>query len=432
MTNKGIALGAVGVLFIATGGYVGATSFVGNTTEERFNELLRQWDEHPEVEVTDISYEKGLFESKASAILALESYPEANAVLDLTLSHGMTSNNITGTITPNSDLISGVIDVNMVASSDVLEGSLTADKLNATDADAELNLLTVDIEVDDRWSVDGQAEELRFADKGDVLVVIQPNLGMEAEVGKSMAATYYARIPELTLEGRSGSAHVRDFEVGGDGVDRGELVDQSAFIKVGDVAIDGTSLLTGEVNLEMGGWHQAAVEALQESMTEYQLGMDNPERLSADEHDVLQRKWMEQGVASIYTILGESPTAKIMPMKANINVPMLGVNFEPMLELDVRFNGDELPKNVVYRSLWDEQHGKPTNIEGYDALNQEEAALDLLGRVSGSLTLTTPPPALLSMMPPEVRYMVDPDKAEQNVQLDEGELSINGNVIPLL
>ena len=139
---------------------------------------------------------------------------------------------------------------------------------------------------------------------------------------------------------------------------------------------------------------------------------------------------MIQGIESAYDIMASNPTMNIRPFEADISIPMLGVEFKPRLTADVRFDGNELPKGVVYSVMWSGDHERTEEISSLDHLmSSSQAEQYLANRVEADIKVTTPPEMVMGMMPPQFRRLVDPSLEEQNIVWKEGRLSINGRPV---
>jgi hypothetical protein len=431
VTSKTLTFTAAGAVLLVVGGYTGAHALVGNEAEKSLTQGFEQVDNHPSFYVADLTIEKGLMDSTATATVGLVGVENATARVDLLLDHGLMSTSVMGKILPNEQVLAGEIDVNLEATSRSLKGQLTSSVLSIADADGDFNDLVMDVNREGAaWSIDGHGGEVVFSEGGDTFTATAPSWHLAKSDDDTGTMTYRWEVPRAELRSRSVNAYLEGFEVGGEAVEDGPLVNQVTTFKVAAVGAQGMSFGGGSLKFVADNWNAEAIEALQKAFTEYQSHQQRPEGMDLQTHEAAQRGRMIEAIESTYGIMVSNPTMGIQPFEADIALPMLGVDFKPRLTADVRFNGEELPKGVVYSMMWSDDHERTAEIDNLDHLmSSAQAEQYLAKRVEADITVTTPPEMMMGMIPPQFRGLIDTTLDKQHVAWKGGRLSVNGRPV---
>tara|TARA_R110000851_G_scaffold24942_1_gene72015 strand:- start:418 stop:1734 length:1317 start_codon:yes stop_codon:yes gene_type:complete len=435
LSKKAVTVGALGAVVLASGAYLGAKVVVAGETEEALKHSFARMDEHPLLYVENVEIERSFFETTATAKVGIEGgeqiSQDATGDLAVLVKHGVLSQSIDGTFTPNQDFIEGVLTLDLAFSGGTLSGDITADQLVAVKTDAVLDQLVVDLEYeeegDSEYKVD--AGSFLMSEGRESVELVTPAL--EYFVAEDKFASMTWNVPAVKFTGSNGNMEVSElFAAAESDIDENGLASQTGQIGIGSVIVQGVSYGGGSLHLEGERWNVDALEALQKARQSYVLNDQPKEGMSAEEHADSQRDLMMTAMDNAHVILKSNPTLKVNPLEARITIPMLNIDAAQSLTADLMFDGNDLSKGVVYSAFWDMDYVPTDEVKALDGLRSPtEAQRALMERVQANVRVTTPPEEMLGMVPYQFRGLLDPAAEQQTLSWSDGELLINGQRI---
>lgn len=434
-SKKAVIVGALGAVVLASGAYLGAKVVVAGETEEALKHSFARMDEHPLLYVENVEIERSFFETTATAKVGIEGgeqiSQDATGDLAVLVKHGVLSQSIDGTFTPNQDFIEGVLTLDLAFSGGTLSGDITADQLVAVKTDAVLEQFVVELEYeeegDSEYKVD--AGSFLMSDGRESLELVSPTI--EYFVAADKAYSMEWNVPAVKFTGSNGNLEVSELLIAGESdMDDNGLASQRGQLDIGSVIVQGVSYGGGSLHLEGERWNVDALEALQKARQSYVLNDQPKEGMSVEAHADSQRALMMTALDNAYVIMKSNPTLEVNPLEARIMIPMLNIDAAPSLTADLMFNGDDLSKGVVYSAFWDMQFEPTDEVKALDGLRSPtEAQQALMERVQANVRVTTPPEEMLGMVPYQFRGLIDASAEEQTLSWSGGELKINGRRI---
>lgn len=435
LSKKAVTVGALGAVVLASGAYLGAKVVVAGETEEALKHSFARMDEHPSLYVEDVEIERSFFETTATAKVGIEGgeqlSQDATGNLAVLVKHGVLSQSIDGTFTPNKDFIEGVLTLDLSFSGGTLSGDITADQLVAVKTDAVLEQLVVELEYeeegDSEYKVD--ASSITVSEGRESVELVTPALEYFVAEDKSASMTW--NVPGIKFTGSNVNVEINElFTAAESDIDENGLASQTGQIEIGSVNVQGVSYGGGSLHLEGERWNVDAFEALQKARQSYVLNDQPKEGMSAEEHADSQRDLMMTAMDNAHVILKSNPTLEVNPLEARITIPMLNIDAAQSLTADLMFDGNDLSKGVVYSAFWDMDYVPTDEVKALDGLRSPtEAQRALMERVQANVRVTTPPEEMLGMVPYQFRGLLDPAAEQQTLSWSDGELLINGQRI---
>ena len=435
LSRKVVTIGTLGVLVVASGAYLGAKVVVAGEAEEALKRSFAKLDANPSLYVEDVEIERSIFDSTARAKIGIEGgqqiSEDATGELSVLVKHGLLSQDVDGVFTPNQDFVEGVLTLDLAYSGGVLSGDITAEQLVATQTNAVLEQLVVDLEHEDEAGSEFKvkAESFQLSEGRESVELVKPE--MEYSVAKDKSASLAWGIPDIKLTGPRGSVEVSGLLTAVDAdVDESGLATQSGQLDIGSVSIQGVSYGGGSLHVEGERWNVDAVEALQKARANYVLNDQPKDGVSEEAHSESQRALMMTAIDNAYVIMKSNPTLRINPLKARVTIPMLGIDTAQSLTADFKFDGSDLSKGLVYSAFWDSQYDVTDEVKELEGLRSPaDAQQALMERVQANVRVTTPPEEMLGMVPYQFRGLIDASAEEQTLSWSGGELKINGRRI---
>ena len=432
-TTKRLILAATGVVVLGVGGYIGAQAVVGNEVEKALSQTFTQLDDSLSWYASDVTIDKSLFKTTASATIGMEGVDNANAQVNLLVDHGVINSPVTGKIHPNEQFLRGDINVDLVASRSSITGQLTAGSLRGVELDGNLQDLVVDLDLEDRdvWRVDGQTREIIINNENDSVRIVSPRFENSSQESSSLIHQHL-ELPRVEFLAQGISVYMDgvELEAKSESVGDGQIVNSGGHFKVADIGADGTSMGSLSLDMDAKNWDMPAFQAFQEAYTplaEMRLAQEE-NGVQSDEQQ--ERVLLTQAIESGYDFLIASPSFAFQPLEAHVVLPMLDVDFKPRLKADIRFDGEQLSKDALYSAFWDSRLPLPDQLRAsQDAMSKEEAQVYLLNRLSLDISVTTPPPMVLSLISMPFSLLIDSDLEEQTLIWQNGSLTVNGEEV---
>ncbi|WP_167392648.1 DUF945 family protein [Vreelandella songnenensis] len=423
---------AAGIAVIGAGGYLGAQAVVGNEVEKALTQSFAQLDDTLSWYARDVVIDKSLFTTSVSATIGVVGAENADAQVNLQVNHGVLRSPTTGTIHPNEQFLRGDIDVDLVATRSAVTGQLTADSLSGVELDATLQALVVDLDLEDRdiWRIDGQAREIVINNESDSVRIVSPRFENHSEEA-SRLIQQYLEIPRVEFLAQGINVYLDgiEFEAESESIDERRIVNSGGHFKVADIGADDTSIGSLYFDMDARNWDMPAFQAFQEAyapLAEMRLAQQE-QGVPGDEQQ--ERDLLIQAIESGYEFLIANPSIALQPLEAHVVLPMLDVDFKPRLTADISFNGEGLSKDALYRAWWDNRLQLPEQLESEGIMSPAEAQEYLANRLSLDISVTTPPPLVLSLIPLPFSMMMDPEQETQQVIWHEGSLTVNGEQV---
>ncbi|RUR31683.1 DUF945 family protein [Vreelandella nanhaiensis] len=432
-TTKTLILTATGVVVLGVGGYIGAQAVVGNEVEKSLFQTFTQLDDSLSWYASDVTIDKSLFKTTASATIGMEGVDNANAQVNLLVDHGVINSPVTGTIHPNEQFLRGDINIDLVASRSSITGQLTAGSLSGVELDGNLQDLVVDLDLENRdvWKVDGQAREIVINNENNSVRVVSPRFENRSQEASSLIHQYL-EIPRVEFLAQGISVYMDgvELEAKSKSVGDSQIVNSGGRFKVADIGADGTSMGSLSLDMDAKNWDMPAFQALQEAYAPLEAMRAEYEetRVRGDEQE--ERELLIQAIESGYDVLIASPSIAFQPLEAHVTLPMLGLDFNPRITADIRFDGKELSKDALYSALWDSRLPLPDQLKASQGvMSTPEAQEYLQNRLSLDISVTTPPPMVLSLIPMPFSLLIDSDLEEQTLIWQDGSLTVNGEEV---
>ncbi|RUR36518.1 DUF945 family protein [Vreelandella populi] len=431
--GKTLMLTATGVIVLGVGGYVGAQAVVGNEVKKALSQTFAQLDDSLSWYASDVTIDKSLFKTTASATIGMESVENANAQVNLLVDHGVINSPITGTIHPNEQFLRGDIDVDLVATRSSVTGQLTADSLSGVELDGNLQDLIVDLDLEDQdvWRVDGQAREIVINNENDSVRIVSPRFANHSQEASSLIHQYL-EIPRVEFLAQGISVYMDgvELEAESESVGDSQIVNSGGHFSVADIGADDTSIGSLSLDMDAKNWDMSAFQAFQEAYAPLTAMRAEYEESEVRGDELEERALLIQAIESGYDVLVANPSIAFQPLQAHVVLPMLGIDFNPRLSADIRFDGEALSKDALYIALWDSRLPLPEQLHAsQDVMSTEEAQAYLQNRVSLDISVTTPPQMVLSLIPMPFSLLIDPDFEEQRLIWQDGSLTVNGEEV---
>ncbi|MGP9799040.1 DUF945 family protein [Halomonas sp. 86] len=432
-TSKTLILTAAGVVVLGAGGYIGAQAVVGNEVEKALAQTFAQLDDSVSWYASDVTIDKSLFNTTATATIGMEGVENANAQVNLLVDHGIINSPITGTIHPNEQFLSGDIDVDLVATRSAVTGQLTAGSLSGVEFDGTLHDLVVDLDLEDEdvWKVDGQAREIVVNDENDSFRIVSPRFENSSQEASSLIHQRL-EIPKIEFLAEGVNVYIDgiELEAESESVGDSQIVNSGGRFKIADIGADGTSMGSLSLDIDAKNWDMSAFQALQEAYTPLEVMRAEYEETGVRGDEQEERELLIQSIERGYDVLIASPSMAFQPLEAHVTLPMLGIDFNPRITADIRFDGEELSKEALYSALWDNRLPLPEQLQAsQDRISTPEAQEYLQNRLSLDIGVTTPPQMVLSLIPMPYALLIDPDFEEQTLTWQDGVLTVNGEEV---
>lgn len=432
-TSKTLILTAAGVVVLGAGGYIGAQAVVGNEVEKALAQTFAQLDDSVSWYASDVTIDKSLFNTTATATIGVEGVENANAQVNLLVDHGIINSPVTGTIHPNEQFLRGDIDVDLVATRSAVTGQLTAGSLSGVEFDGTLHDLVVDLDLEDEdiWKVDGQAREIVVNNENDSFRIVSPRFENSSQEASSLIHQRL-EIPKIEFLAQGVNVYMDgiELEAESESVGDSQVVNSGGRFKIADIGADGTSMGSLSLDMDAKNWDMSAFQALQEAYAPLEAMRAEYEETGVRGDEQEERELLIQSIERGYDVLIASPSIAFQPLEAHVTLPMLGIDFNPRITADIRFNGDELSKEALYSALWDNRLPLPEQLQAsQDVMSTLEAQEYLQNRLSVDLNVTTPPPVVLSLIPMPFALFIDSDVEEQSVIWKDGSLTVNGEEV---
>jgi hypothetical protein len=379
LSKKAVTVGTVGAVILVSGAYLGTKMVVAGETEEALKHSFARMDEHPSLYVEDVEIERSFFETKATAKIGIEGGEQlsrdASGYLSVLVKHGVLSQNIDGTFTPNQDFVEGVLNLDLAFSGGTLSGDISADQLVAVKTDAVLEQFVVDLEYEEEGDSEYKmnAGSFLMSEGRESVELVSP--AVEYSVAEDKAVSMAWNVPAVKFTGSNANMEVSELLIAAESdVDENGLASQTGQIGIGSVSVQGVSYGGGSLHLEGERWNVDAVEALQKARQSYVLNDQPKEGMSAEEHADSQRDLMMTAMDNAYVIMKSNPTLEVNPLEARITIPMLNIDAAQSLTADFKFDGDDLSKGVVYSAFWDMDYVPTDEVKALDGLRSPTEA----------------------------------------------------------
>lgn len=432
-TSKVLMLTTAGVVVLGAGGYLGAQAVVGNEVEKALSQTFAQLDDTVSWSASDVTIDKSLFKTTATATIGMEGVENANAQANLLVNHGIINSPITGTIHPNEQFLRGDIDVDLVASRSSVTGQLTASTLSGVELDGVLQDLVVDLDLEDEdvWKVDGQAREIVVNNENDSFRIVSPRFANRSQEASSLIHQHL-EIPKIEFLAQGINVYMDgvELEAESEAVGDSQVVNSGGRFKVADIGADGTSMGSLSLDMDAKRWDMPAFQALQEAYAPLEAMRAEYEETGVRGDEQEERELLIQAIESGYDVLIASPSIAFQPLEAHVTLPMLGIDFNPRITADISFDGEALSKDALYSALWDSRLPLPDQLQASQGtMSTPEAQEYLQNRLSMDISVTTPPQMVLSLIPMPFSMLIDPDFEEQTLIWQDGILSVNGEEV---
>lgn len=431
--SKTLILTAAGVVVLGAGGYIGAQAVVGNEVEKALSQTFAQLDDSLSWYASDVTIDKSLFKTIATATIGMEGVENANAQVNLLVNHGIINSPITGTIHPNEQFLRGDVDVDLVATRSSVTGQLTAGSLSGVELDGNLQDLVVDLDLEDEdvWKVDGQAREIVINNENDSFRIVSPRFENRSQEASNLIHQRL-EIPKVEFLAQGINVYMDgvELEAESESVGDSQIVNSGGRFKVVDIGADGTSMGSLSMDMDAKSWDMPAFQALQEAYAPLEAMRAEYEESGVRGDEQEERELLTQAIESGYEVLIASPSIAFQPLEAHVTLPMLGVDFKPRITADIRFDGEALSKDALYSALWDSRLPLPEQLQAsQDVMGTLEAQEYLQNRLSLDISVTTPPQMVLSLIPMPFALLIDPDVEEQTLIWQDGTLTVNGEEV---
>lgn len=432
LSTKGWVATAAGVVVVGAGGYVAAQAMVGNQVEQALVDSFAELDRSVSYEVHDVQIDKGLFDTRATATIAMRGFEDATADVNLFVKHGALSADITGELVPNQALVQGIIDIDLKATRSAIEGQLSAAELDGVALDVLIDQLVVGLDrgADGHWHLDTRAQEITYHGDNETVRMATPRLILNTRHHEGEPVLLQSLdIPRTEIFVEGVRVYLEGME--SESESRGEtIVHQSGHFRIAEMGVDDTSFGSLAFEVSADNWDLEALQAFQEAYAPLMaMHLDAEERgvpVDAEQERVL----MAEALESSYAMLVASPTMAIDPLQAHIVLPDLGIDFKPRLTTHMAFDGQDLAKGALYGAFWPVGQPLPEGLMSEEQMMSPFEAQEYLSRrLSLALTVTTPPDLVLGFIPMPFAAMLDSEAEEQEVLWQEGSLMINGQPI---
>lgn len=431
--GKTLILTATGVVVLGAGGYIGAQAVVGNEVEKALAQTFAQLDDSLSWYASDVTIDKSLFKTTATATIGMVGVENANAQVNLLVDHGVINSPITGTIHPNEQFLDGDIDVDLVASRTSVTGQLTASSLSGVELDGNLQDLIVDLDLEDQdvWRIDGQAREIVINNENDSIRIVSPRFANRSQEASSLIHQHL-EIPKIEFLAQGINVYMDGIELEAETESTGnsQIVNSGGHFRVADIGADDTSIGSLSFDMDAKNWDMPAFQAFQEAYAPLEAMRAEYQESGVRGDEQQERELLIQAIESGYDVLIASPSIAFQPLEAHVTLPMLGIDFNPRITADIRFDGEELSKEALYSALWDNRLPLPDQLQAsQDVMGTQEAQAYLQNRLSLDISVTTPPQMVLSLIPMPYALLIDPDVEEQTLIWQDGSLTVNGEEV---
>ncbi len=317
LSTKGWGVAAAGVLVVGAGGYVAAQAMVGNQVEQALADSFAELDRSVSYEVHDVQIDKGLFDTRATATIAMRGFEDATADVNLFVKHGALSADITGDIVPNQALVQGIIDIDLKATRSAIAGQLSAAELDGVALDVLVDQLVVGLDrgADGHWHLDTRAQEITYHGDNETVRMATPRLILNTRHHEGEPVLLQSLdIPRTEIFVEGVRVYLEGME--SESESRGEtIVHQSGHFRIAEMGVDDTSFGSLAFEVSADNWDLEALQAFQEAYAPLMaMHLDAEERgvpVDAEQERVL----MAEALESSYAMLVASPTMAIDPCR---------------------------------------------------------------------------------------------------------------------